>query len=472
MRNEIAELLALEEKQREEEAKKNNPISLTKGEASTLEKIGKTRYWKSLSEEERDLHSIKFLLHETTALTPNQSDSLAKKANALLENGLLTTNLSVTRKLYEMASSLSSEHDGEDHGVALQGNGSSTPKGDADKGVDQKPEHGDKSVHSKDGYLDEDDDDDENGPLLPPDIDEDDEENGPPPDIDGDGPEQGGDFGDDDDDGKPNFVDPEETETDAIAHNDHNDPTKSVSEDHYPGDGDEGGAEEVPIDTTERGSRCEWAIDKVFERLFKEDVAKDAPDAPPADQRAAGGSELEKGKKQNESRRGSVKEQEHKPTASDPGEPSTGKHNDKPDAEKRGDVPDHPDYSTKVVKKEDPSNSPLNKGPASITAESFQKIESLILTTLAENGINPGTRQWEKLYQRGFSRAIQERSRLVNERLRGISEQMPGFIKKKIEAREKRKMKEQDFEGRPAGSLGTPGQPHDDVPVKEKRRKK
>ncbi len=161
--------------------------------------------------------------------------------------------------------------------------------------------------------------------------------------------------------------------------------------------------------------------------MMGEDVQKDAPDGADDSERAAQGAFLKDGVKQTEQ---DVSEEVHKPVAEDPGEPKgRSSDTDQPDAEQRGDVPDHPDYSSHQVKETDPSHSELNKGPSAVTCESFEAIESQILTMLSESGLTPGSEQWKQMYEKGFARAIADRASVVAERY----ESMPDFINKKVD---------------------------------------
>ncbi len=178
------------------ESASDEAISLNEREAKALELVTSSVYWNSLSESERDVHSLKLAFNDMTALTCGEGAKLAEKAIAIIRD----ENKNLTECIQEGMASTAAQ-DGtqaSDHGMYGVGDGGSKdePKGDADKGTGQNAEHGDKAASGKEGYLDE-------------------EKDGPP-DVDGDGPEKHP-FKDKDGDGKPAFVDADEAEAnDAV----------------------------------------------------------------------------------------------------------------------------------------------------------------------------------------------------------------------------------------------------------------
>jgi len=60
----------------------------------------------------------------------------------------------------------------------------------------------------------------------------------------------------------------------------------------------------------------------------------------------------------------------------------------------------------------------MNKGPSDVSCcESFEKIESMVVSMLEKAGFKPGTEKWNTLYCRGFQRAISERAKFISSRL-------------------------------------------------------
>lgn len=383
-------------------------------ETKILKEVWKTHDFKKLVESGMDHPGIAYLLGKNTTLGAVEVDVLASKVYSMTKAGLLDKT---PRSLTEAtADSTSDDHDGmEDFGMYGIDDGMDSPSGDADKGVNQKGEIGDAPVDQK-GYLDEDDEDDEEHYTE-------EEEDGPPPEVMAKIK------------AKQNQ---EENEDEDPVEEDEEDLDLDMDEDHYPGDGDEGGAEEMPIDATEDE---DFDLDP-DDMVGEQEVPVDA-EGTPEDNLAAGDATHKDGVKQNESRRRSFgrrsvkegrrilrrkralrEEQDHDPKAKNPGVPSAGKHDDKKDAEDMDLVKDHPDYAS--PSKEDPSKSELNKGPAKL--ESFIRIESAIVSALSKSGIKPGTRKWANLYRDGFKMAIGERAIRVGSRLRRIQE---SFGKKK-----------------------------------------
>lgn len=413
MRDIIERELAYENNARQQALDESKETSqLTAKEASILKEVFDSNYWKNLSENHKDRHGVRDALVEFTSLRVSECDKLADKAKALIESGEFTSEVLTEG----MGSTTTDDHEGaEDHGMYGMGDGGEKdePKGDADSGTDQNSEHGDKAVHAKDGYLDE-------------------------------------------EDANEMF--------DDVAKADHNDPTDSLGED------DDEDYDEMPMDQTEakRAAESKWhakrdaakrkvkelrkqghdddspqmkkakkefskfrkqatsntlkrGLKKVDQEYGESEVQMDAPDGADDDERAAKDAYLKDGKGQMEAEdTGDGKN--HKPVASDPGEPNHLKNADAPDAEQRGDVPDHPDYSTNNVKEEDPSKSELNKGPSAVKCEAFEDIESTVLTLLSESGLEPGSDKWCDLYSKGFAMAIKERASLVGKRLNSIQE--------------------------------------------------
>jgi hypothetical protein len=324
---------------------------LTERDLRSLKALRESSAFKAMEENERDRHLYRQILTGITIEPASYCDRLANRIDGLVSEGILNGNLEPVTALTEgMADVDSKDTQAKSQGMYGIGDGADKdePSGDADNGADQDEEHGDSSKTASNGYLDEMDD------------------------------------------------------VAAPEHN-HVDENDDEDEDDIDENDDEDADDEM------------YAVDA--DEAFREEVQKDAPSADSDEERAANDATYKDGAMQNESkkRRRRVKESEdgqsgpitgdYKPKAEDPGEPKAGTSKDKaetPDA-------DTPDYSK--AKEEDPSNSELNKGPAKAVNESFGDIEKKVLAMLEVAGIKTGTPQFEELYQKAFSYAIEERAK-------------------------------------------------------------
>lgn len=361
--------------------------TLDAAERALVESLTRHPAWGSIDKTTLDRHTLVNMFVAVSDQPISVCTRTAAKCERMLESGALRPDLTAPKMLHEGkevpedqpaskdgdgempqgdAETTAADHDGKDVGKLAKG----SPKGDADQGASQdKDKQGDKSDLAKDGYMKEEEDGEED--ELPEEAD------GVADASDDTDPQLGEDEGEGNPEGAGKSATdlPEEDETPDPAPlappKVEKKKVRKEAEDEEDGEDEE--------DEIEFGEA--------------EEAPKDAKDPANDDEhRAANDATYRDGKGQNEAK---LKEDDL----------------DQPNQTK--DAEDLPDLDK--VQKEDPSGSELNKGPADVALESFDRVESRIHAILKEAGLRKGTRRWTEAYLRGWQLAMEHRARRIAE---------------------------------------------------------
>jgi hypothetical protein len=381
-------------------------LRFTDEEKAAVRSLRESETFKALREGggSADRHDYKFLLARLTPTPITVCERTATKINACLQEGLFDEDLNWNKEraaeLVESMASSTPDKQGDDKGMYGIGDGGdkSEPKGQADKGTNQKSDHGDHSRTAKSGYMNEDDVKEAKDKAK-------EAYEAAIAAIEAKGKKEADACPGKDDD---NDDDPEETKTEAGKDKDDNDmdyPMKKESEKTEAVAKDQAPKANMAPSPTNDGNTA--ATDARYKHGAKQNESVEEMKARHEAELAAA-QEAEQTENAHSEKSGSTTAD---PKKSDPG---TGSHGSKTEPGKKGGEADTHDPNYEKVKEQDPAHDPKNKGPADAKNESFDDAEAKIVESLEAKGYQRGTPAWDRAYRRGFDMWLTERTGQIN----------------------------------------------------------